>query len=194
MGNSPSTTAVPALCVAIGARELASHLDATQQAPPPLGAAARALLTLAAAGCLFPSAALLPRHLRRRAAAAGGAGDRRLPGHVVPFTTLCVSAGLLQFLLFVAPGAGGVADRAAARAVGLAALQAVPAVSTASFFLSMLQIIVGHIRAGGEGGGGAVAADGAIGVGAPVVRILNEAVTTATAALLLLTVIAVCFI
>ncbi|CAN6172927.1 unnamed protein product [Urochloa humidicola] len=102
---------------------------------------------------------------------------------------MCVSAGLLQYLLFVAPGAGGVVDRAAARAVGVAALHAVPAVSTASFFLSILQIIVGHIRAGGEGGGGgAVAGDGPI--GAPVVGILAKA---ATAVLLFLTAIAVCF-
>ncbi|CAL5037379.1 unnamed protein product [Urochloa decumbens] len=202
MGNSISATAaVPALCTAIGALELANHLDATQrtgagaaaahQAPPPLGTAARAFLPVAAAGCLCASVAQLHRQLRRRACSAEGAADRRLPWHVA-FATLCASAGFLQLLLFVAPGGpGGVADRAAARAVGLAALGGVPAVSAVSFFLGMLLIIVGHIRAGGEGGGGAVAGEGPI--EAPVVRILANAATASTAVLLCLTAIAVCF-
>ncbi|CAL5043989.1 unnamed protein product [Urochloa decumbens] len=190
MGNSASAAAVPALCFAVGALELANHLDPTQQAgagagaaaaaqaPPPLGDAARAFLPLAAAGGFFASVALLFRHLRR-------AGNQRVPGYVA--FPLCASAGLL----IVAPAQGGVVDRAAARAVGLAALGAVPAVSAVTFFLGMLLVIVGHIRAGGEGGGGAVARDGPI--GAPVVRILAKAATAATAALFCLTAIAVCF-
>jgi len=61
--------------------------------------------------------------------------------------------------LFVAqaPGGGGAED-GAARDLGLAALRELPAAATATFFLGILLIIVGHIRAGGEGGGGAVAA------------------------------------
>ncbi|CAN6172928.1 unnamed protein product [Urochloa humidicola] len=188
--NSPSAAAVRALCVALGAFHLANHLNPTHQAgagaqaPPPLGDAVRALLPLAAAGGFFASVAHLPLHLRR-------ADNRRLPGHVA--FGLCASASLL---IGVLPAQGGVVDRTAARAVGLAALGAVPAVSTASFFLSMLQIIVGHIRAGGEGGGGgAVAGDGPIGVGVPAVGILSKAATAATAALLFLTaIVAVCFI
>ncbi|CAL5046636.1 unnamed protein product [Urochloa decumbens] len=184
MGNSPSAAAVPALCAALGAFHLANHLDPQQQtgagtAPPPLGDAARAFLPVAALGGFCASVALLFRHIRR-------AGNQRLPGHVA--FPLCASAGLL----IVAPAQGGVVDRAAARALGLAALRAVPGASAASFFLGMLLIIVGHIRAGGEGGGGAVAGDGPI--GAPVVRILAKAAMAATVALLFLTAIAVCFI
>ncbi|CAN6202174.1 unnamed protein product [Urochloa humidicola] len=187
MGNSPSATAVPALCFAVGALELANHLDPQQQqagagtAAAPLGGAARTFLPLVALGSFCASVALLHSHLRR----AGN--QRRLPEYVA--FPLCASAGSL--IAALAPAQGGV-DRDAARALGLAALRAVPAVSAVTFFLGMLLVIVGHIRAGGEGGGGAaVAGEGPI--GAHVLRILTKAATASTAALLCLTAIAVCF-
>ncbi|RLN12893.1 hypothetical protein C2845_PM09G05900 [Panicum miliaceum] len=191
MGNAISSAAAPALCAAFTALELFNLLDpqrtgagstAADRAPalrgavrafPPLAAAAWGLSLLA----FFASVAFIYSHLRRAgAAAAAGAGNRRLP-ELVTFT-LCASAGFLQFLLFVVQAPGGV-DDGAARALGLAALRALPAAATATFFLGILLIIVGHIRAGGEGGGGAVAgvlAKMAIGAAAGLVCLMATAV------------------
>ncbi|RCV20683.1 hypothetical protein SETIT_4G076400v2 [Setaria italica] len=169
MGNSISA-AGPALCAAIGAIELVHFLDpqrtgartaAAAQAPA-LGSVVRAFLPLSAAwGFFITSVALMYRHHLQRAGAAA-AGNRRQSERVR--FMLCASLGFLEFFLFVVQAPGGVgADHDVARELGRAALRALPAAATATFFLSMLLIIVGHIRAGGEGGGGAVAGDGPIG-------------------------------
>lgn len=100
---------------------------------------------MAATATLFSSVAFMYRHLHRAAAAAAGAGTRRLL-EVVTFI-MCAAVGLLEFFLFVQP-AGGVD-------LGMAAVDALPAAATVTFFLGMTLIIV-HIRAGGEGGGGAI--------------------------------------
>ncbi|KAF8783949.1 hypothetical protein HU200_000124 [Digitaria exilis] len=198
MGNSVSV-AVPVLCVAISALELAILLDpqrtpsGTQQAPPPLRGAIWAFLPLPAVGALFASVALVYLHFYR-AAAATAAGHRRLPELVV--FMLCASVAFLHFFLFVqeAPAPGGVDyGHEAARELGLAALRALPAAATASFFLGMMLIIVGHIRAGGEGGGGAVAVAGHGPIEAPVVGILVKVASAMAAALVLLMGMAVLF-
>ena len=166
MGNAISSAAAPALCAAFTALELVNLLQVPQQGAgttaaaeaPAIRGAVRAFLPLAAAGGFFTSVALVYRHLHHAGATAtAGAGNRRPPG--LATFTLCASVGLLELLLFVAqaPGGGGAED-GAARDLGLAALRALPAAATATFFLGILLIIVGHIRAGGEGGGGAVAA------------------------------------
>jgi hypothetical protein len=90
--------------------------------------------------------------------AGAGIGRRSISGLVM--FLLCVSAGTLEFIVFgQAAGAGGGADHGA---LSLAALRALPATATATFFLGMMLIIVAHVRAGGEGGGGAVSEDGPI--------------------------------
>lgn len=173
MGNSISTATIPALCagVAISAVELVHFLDpqlgagaAEAAQAPALGSAFRwAFLPLSAAWGFFTTSVALTyrRHLQRAGAADAG-GNRRLSERV-PFM-LCASAGLLEFFLFVEqiPGGGVVDPSAAARELGRAALGALPYAATATFFLSMLMVIVGHIRAGGEGGGTFVAGNGPI--------------------------------
>jgi hypothetical protein len=188
MGNTISSAAAPALCAAFTALELVNLLDphrtgagtrAADRAPA-LRGAVRAFLPLAAAGGFFTCVALIYRHLHHAlAAAAAGAGNPRLP-ELVTFT-LCASAGFLQFLLFVLQAPGGV-DDGAARELGLAALRGLPAAATATFFLGILLIIVGHIRAGGEGGGGAVAG------------VLVKMAVGAAAGLVCLMALAVCFV
>ncbi|KAF8695693.1 hypothetical protein HU200_037353 [Digitaria exilis] len=202
MGNSVSV-AVPVLCTAISALELAIHLDpqltaastaaaAAQQAPPPLRSAIWAFLPLPAAGALFASVALVYLHFYR-AAAATAAGHRLLPELVV--FMLCASVGFLHFFLFVQETPDGVVAyvHGAARELGLAALRVLPPVATASFFLGMLLIIVGHIRAGGEGGGGAVAVARHGPIEAPVVGLLVTIASAVAVALVLLMGMAVLF-
>ncbi|KAJ1253936.1 hypothetical protein BS78_K151100 [Paspalum vaginatum] len=76
------------------------------------------------------------------------------------FTVLCTATGALHLFFFVLQPAGGVGD---VRALGLAAARALPVSAVACFFLGMVLIILAHIRAGGEGGGGAFGvADGQI--------------------------------
>ncbi|KAJ1258472.1 hypothetical protein BS78_10G078000 [Paspalum vaginatum] len=155
MGN-----AAAALGAAISAAGLVNLRDpqpgataaAAQGAPLPHGGG-RELFLLAATGGLLTAAALTYRHVHH-----AGAGNRRLPGPLA--FMLCTSAGALQFLVFVVQPAGG-ADPGdhAARALGLAARGALPAAAACSFYLGMLLIVTGHIRAGGEGGGGVVAGD-----------------------------------
>jgi hypothetical protein len=194
MGNAISSAAAPALCAAFTALELVNLLDpqrtgagtaAAARAPAIRGAAPAFLPLPAAAGGLLllaflASVAFFYSHLRRAAAAAAaGAGNRRLP-ELVTFA-LCASAGFLQFVLFVLQAPGGV-DHGAARELGLAALRALPTAATATFFLGILLIIVGHIRAGGEGGGGAVAG------------VLAKMAVGAAAGLFCLMTTAVCFV
>ena len=118
-------------------------------------------LTLVAAGGLYAAVALIYRHVHQaEAAAAAGAGNRRrLSGGVV--VLLIAAASLLEFSLFVQEGASAVD---VVGALGLAAFRALPAAATATFFWGMvlMLIVVAHVRAGGEGGGGAVAGDGQI--------------------------------
>ena len=187
MGNAISSAAAPALCAAFTALELVNLLAPQQGAGATAAAeasairgAVRAFLPLAAAAGFFTSVALIYRQLHHAGAvAAAGAGNPRLP-ELVTFT-LCASAGFLQFVLFVLEAPGGV-DHGAARALGLAALRALPAAATATFFLGILLIVVGHIRAGGEGGGGAVAG------------VLAKMAVGAAAGLFCLMTTAVCFV
>ena len=156
------------LCLAFAALELSTFLDSqcgastgtTTCAEAPLfHSAAEVLPPLAAVVVLFVAVALTYRHLSHRHAyaipkAGAGNGRRSISGLVM--FLLCVSAGTLEFIVFGGQAAGGGADHGA---LGLAALGALPAAATATFFLGMMLIIVAHVRAGGEGGGGAVAAD-----------------------------------
>ncbi|CAN6178898.1 unnamed protein product [Urochloa humidicola] len=191
MGNA-IPAAAPALCTAVGAVELfcllfpqpGAYTTAQAQA---LRSAVRAFLPLAAAGGLFTSVLLIYRHFRGAADAA--ARNRRLSEILA---LLFASAGLLYFFLFVAQapaGAGGVDPAgAAARELGLAALRALPAAAAVTFYLGMLLIIIRHIRAGGEGGGGAVAGNGP--VEAPAAGLLDKMAIGAAAGLVCLMAIA----
>ncbi|CAN6178897.1 unnamed protein product [Urochloa humidicola] len=144
------------LFLAIAALELFSFLDpqigvgttASAQQAPLLDIAAEVWMpctSAAAAGFLFVigTVAFTYHHLSH-----AGAGNRRLSGLVM--FMLCVSVGTLDYVLF-AQAVGGAAQ---ARALGLAALRALPAASVAAFFWGMMLVFVAHVRAGGEGGGG----------------------------------------
>ncbi|KAG2621565.1 hypothetical protein PVAP13_3NG254656 [Panicum virgatum] len=160
MGNAISAAAA-ALWAAITAVELVNILDphsGAQSLQPPHGKV-RDLLMLAATGGLFTAATFIYRQVRRvhRAGGAGNGADNRRLSDL--FALLCASAGALEFFIFVQPASGSGTDAGEqARALGLAALRALPAAATATFFLAMMLIVVRHIRAGGEGGGGVVAA------------------------------------
>ncbi|KAJ1258476.1 hypothetical protein BS78_10G078400 [Paspalum vaginatum] len=113
----------------------------------------QSLLTLAAAGALYTAVARVYRHLHEAEAAAAAAAAHRLSG-LVTFVLLA-AAGLLEFLLLAQRAGGGDVDGdAARRALGRAALSALPAAATATFFWGIMLLFVAHIRAGGEGGGG----------------------------------------
>ncbi|CAL5046635.1 unnamed protein product [Urochloa decumbens] len=181
-----AAAAVPALCTAISAAQLIRLLDlhpgggtaaAATQAQA-LGSAVRAFLPLVATGGLFTAVTLIHRHFRG-AAAAVNAGNQRRQSEMLTLL-LCVSAGLLYFVLFVAQAPGGGVDDpagAAVREIGLAALRALPAAATVTFYLGMLLIIIRHIRAGGEGGGTAAGllAKMAIGAAAGLVCLMAVA-------------------
>ncbi|KAK3131871.1 hypothetical protein QOZ80_6AG0512640 [Eleusine coracana subsp. coracana] len=128
-------------------------------------AAAATLALLAAVSLVF-------RHLHH-----AQAGDRRLSEPVA--FTLCASAGILQYVLFVQKPAGFVIDVGArARALGLAAARALPVAATVSFFLAVALVLVVHVRGGGaRGRGGAVAGDD------PVVQVLSKMAVEAAAVL-----------
>jgi len=137
---------------------------------------------LVAAGGLYAAVALIYRHVHQaEAAAAAGAGNRRrLSGGVVVLLIAAVS--LLEFSLFVQEGASAVD---VVGALGLAAFRALPAAATATFFWGMvlMLIVVAHVRAGGEGGGGALVGDGQI---QATVRLATEMAFAAAAALVCL--------
>ncbi|KAJ1258475.1 hypothetical protein BS78_10G078300 [Paspalum vaginatum] len=195
MENEVSAAAAAALGAAISAVNLrglqygggGAAAAPAQGAPPLLHGGNRELLLLTTTGVLFTAAGHTYRHVRQ-----AGAGNRRLPG-VLTFT-LCASAGALEYLVFVLPpvGDGGGADPGdqAARALGLAARGALPAAATVTFYMGMLLIVVRHIRAGGEGGGGVVAGDEPI--RAPV-GVLVKMAWAAAAALVCLSIMAVAF-
>uniref|UniRef100_A0A0A9BZY9 Uncharacterized protein n=1 Tax=Arundo donax TaxID=35708 RepID=A0A0A9BZY9_ARUDO len=184
---SPFAVAVADLCAAITAIEIFNFLTpqpcagTTASTPtPPLDIAALAVfLPLAATTvALHAAVGLIYRHLHRAgpAAAGAGAGARRI-SELVAF--MCAAVGFLEILLLVQP-AGGVDGGAQARALGMAAVDALPAAATATFFLGMI-LIIAHIRAGGEGGGGAVADNRP--VPAPGVELLRKMALGAAAVL-----------
>jgi hypothetical protein len=187
MVNAASAAGFVDLCAGLVALEIFSFLDPQPgagtapwaQAPPPDDSALGLLVPLGAAGLLLTAVALIYRRLSH---AAVPAADRRMPG-VVNFV-LCVSAGVLHLSFFVQP-AGGADHVARARALGLAALRALPAAATATYFWGMMLIIVAHVRAGGEGGGGAGAGAGHGEVQGPV-RILTNIALGAAAGLVFL--------
>ncbi|XP_066371104.1 uncharacterized protein [Miscanthus floridulus] len=191
MGNAISTAAVPALCAAMSAVELANLLGPLPGASttvaaqaPPLHSGVRDLLLLASAAGFSVSVTFIYRHVLHQ-----DAGNRRLP-EIVSFMS-CVCAGVLQFFLFVrAPGGADVDHGEQARALGLAALRVLPAAATVTFLGTML-IVAAHIRAGGEGGGGAVAVAGEEPMQAPVgLRFLSRMALAAAAGLVCLMAIA----
>ncbi|RCV20679.1 hypothetical protein SEVIR_4G074000v4 [Setaria viridis] len=133
-------------------------------------------LTLVAAGGLYAAVALVYRSLHQAEAAGAGGGDRR-PSDLVAF--IFAAAGVLEYFLFVDD----------VGALGLAAARVLPAASIGTFFLGMVLIILVHIRAGGEGGCGAVVGDGPI--QAPV-WIITKMAFAAAAGLVALMAIALC--
>ncbi|XP_025812755.1 uncharacterized protein LOC112890114 isoform X1 [Panicum hallii] len=174
------------LFLAVTALELFSFLDTQTGAgaatPALLDGTAEVWLPAAAALTLIvATVAFMYHHLSRAAVPVAGAASRRLSGLVIP--VLCASAGTLDYVLFL-QAAGGADGGAQARALGLAALRALPAAATAAFFLGMMLIVViAHVRAGGEGGGGAGA--GVRPVQGPV-RVLTNMAFGAAAALVFL--------
>ncbi|XP_062227548.1 uncharacterized protein LOC133925815 [Phragmites australis] len=142
------------------------------QASPLDGAVLQVLLPLAVMEALFTAVAfhLPPRAPRRRR----GVGNRGL-SELVAFI-LCLAVCLLEFFLFVQPS-GGVDGGAQARALGLAAVRALPASATVTFFLGMALIYL-HVGTGGgrAGGNGPVPE--------PAVRLLTETTLEAAAALI----------
>lgn len=196
MGNAISAAGA-ALCAAVSAVDLANYLNARQgastrvhahaQAPPPRHSGVRDLLLLTSAAGLSASVAFTYRHVRR-----GAGGNRRLPESVS--FMLCMCAGVLQSLLFPrAPGGADVDHGEQARVLGLAALHVLPGAATVTFFLGTMLIVAGHIRAGGEGGGGAMEIAGEEPIQAPLglIRLLSRMALAAAAGLIFLMVIAV---
>ncbi|OQU76016.1 LOW QUALITY PROTEIN: hypothetical protein SORBI_3010G075800 [Sorghum bicolor] len=190
MVTAVSAAAVVDLCAAFIALDIFTFLDPQLGADPSaeeaalLDSAVELLLPLAALGTLATGITVIYRHLQHSAAAAAGAaGSRRLYRF---FAILCASAGTLEFFFFPAGSAGGNFG-AQARALGLVAARVLPAAAAATFFLGMALIIVSHIRAGGEGGGGAFAGDGHI---QGAVSFLTKTAFAAAAALIWLTALA----
>ena len=194
MGNAISAAAVPALCASMSAVELTNLLDPLPGASTTVAAQApllhsglRDLLLLASAAGFSVSVTFIYRHVLHQ-----DAGNRRLP-EIASFMS-CVCAGVLQFFLFVrAPGGADVDHGEQARALGLAALRVLPSAATVTFFLGTMLIVAAHIRAGGEGGGGAaVAVAGEEPMQAPVgLRLLSRMALAAAAGLVCLMAIAV---
>ncbi|KAG2615939.1 hypothetical protein PVAP13_3NG064150 [Panicum virgatum] len=170
----------------------ASATTASPQASAPVGDF-QIFQMLVAAGALYAAVALICRHLHQArqaeatAAAAAGADNRRLSGGVV--ILLIAAASLLEFSLFVqGVPPGGAVD--VVGALGLAAFRALPAAATATFFWGMMLIVVAHVRAGGEGGGGALAGEGQI--QGPVWLITKMALAAAAALVCLMATAMLC--
>ncbi|CAL5046632.1 unnamed protein product [Urochloa decumbens] len=198
MVNSASAAGFIDLCAGIMALEIFFFLDpqsgagtAPSAQGPPLGSTAVELwLLLDAAGTLLTSVALIYRHMSRAAGPAAGTANRPLSRIVIFF--LCVSAGVLDIVFFVAQPSVGVNRAAQARALGLGALRALPTAATATFFWGAMLIVVAHVRAGGEGGGGAVAGSGFFGAiqGPMRIRVLTNIALGAVAGLVFLAIVA----
>ncbi|XP_066375410.1 uncharacterized protein [Miscanthus floridulus] len=193
------------LCLAFATLELFTFLypqcgagtgTTTSAEAPLLHSAAEVFPPLAAVVVLFIAVALNYHHLTGRRVVAvpvAGAGNgRRSISRLVMFA-LCVSAGTLEFIVFGQATGGGAEDHggAQARALAMAALRALPAAATGTFFSGMSLIIVAHVHAGGEGGGtGAVAGDELI---QGLLRLLTKVVVGAAAALVGLIAMALTF-
>jgi hypothetical protein len=161
------TATLAVLCVASAAIDLFPFLEllsrsgtsaCTRAATASDDAVVQVLLPLAATASLFSGVAVIHLH---------HAGNKRLP-ELATFV-LCGAAGVLQFTLFVQPSGGAVDDDVGgvlARALGRAALDALPAGAAAVFFLG-ITLVIAHIRAGG--GGGAVHKKIALGAAAALV-------------------------
>ncbi|TVU04263.1 hypothetical protein EJB05_50167, partial [Eragrostis curvula] len=155
-----SDAAVVAIFSAIAAVLLVGSLDhqlpapAYTEAPTTLRGKVQVPLAETATVAFFASAGYVFRHLPHAAAA----GRNRRLSEVVTFS-LCASAGVLQYVLFVQPPEG-VAINIDVRALGLAAARALPAAAALTFFLGMALVMV-QVRAG-RGGRGGVAGDGAV--------------------------------
>ncbi|CAL5037370.1 unnamed protein product [Urochloa decumbens] len=199
MVNSASAAGFINLCAGFMALEIffflhpqsgaarAGTTPPSAQAPPLDSTAVELWLPLAAAGTLLTSVAFIYHHLIMSRAAAA---NRRL-SEVVIFL-LCVSVGVLDIFFFVAQPADGVDRGAQARALGHGALRALPTAAAANFFWGIMLIIVAHVRAGGEGGGGAVAGAGFFGAiqGGMCIRVLTKIALGAAAGLVFLAIVA----
>ncbi|KAL6606824.1 hypothetical protein ACP70R_042477 [Stipagrostis hirtigluma subsp. patula] len=185
MLNAAPDVALAALCAAIIAAEHLGQPGAGTTASteaPPLNGAVQVVPPMAATVALFTAVALIYRRLRH---AAAGAGNRRF-WDLVTFI-LCAAAGILEFFLFVQPAGGMVDGGALARALAGAAVRALPAAATVTFFLAMSLIFV-RVRAG-EGGdeGGCAAGDGPI---QAAEKLLTKTTLGAAAALIILMAVA----
>jgi len=188
-------SAFAALCLALAfaALDLFTFLDSqggagTMTSAPLLDIAAELLSPLGALGALCVAVALTYHHLSRRrrhaaaAPVAAGAGNERPAISGLVIFVLCVSAGTLEFIVFGhgqaagGGGGGGAGHGVHAHALGLAALRALPAAATATFFLGMMLIIIAHVRAGGA----VVAGDATI---QGLLRVLTKVAAGAAAAL-----------
>ncbi|CAN6178893.1 unnamed protein product [Urochloa humidicola] len=188
-----------ALVVSTIAVQLPSFLDPSATAtatsaeaepsPPPLdGAALQILLPFVVMEALFAAAPFLYRRHAHRAApaladgAGSGGGDRRL-AELVAFIA-CVAVALLEHFLFIRPTGGAAAvdgsGAQARRALGLAALRALPASAAATFFLGVA-LVYAHLA----GGNRPVPEPAAV-------RILAEMTFDAAAALMGIMAVAVC--
>ncbi|PUZ61778.1 hypothetical protein GQ55_4G304600 [Panicum hallii var. hallii] len=173
MAARPLRVAAVALCASTIAVHLSSVLDPSAttaatpvEASPPLdGAVLQVLLPFIVMEALFAAGPFVYRHALHGA----GAGNRRLT-ELVAFI-LCVVVGFLEFFLFVQPAGGAVDGGAQARALGLAALRALPASATATFFLGVALV---HAHVGGGDGP----------LPEPAVRFLTEMTLEAAAALI----------
>jgi hypothetical protein len=160
--------------------------SAAQAASASVGEFEILVALVVAVGAFYAAVALIYRHIHQ-AEAAAGAGNRPLSDRMTFVVLLAVAAaGLLEFFLFVQVVPCAVDDIVGA--LGLAAFRALPAAALATFFLGMMLIIVAHVRAGGEGGGGGVfVGDGQI---QGAVSILTKTAFAAAAGLFFLMVIA----
>ncbi|KAL6606826.1 hypothetical protein ACP70R_042479 [Stipagrostis hirtigluma subsp. patula] len=181
---STDLVAVAAMGAAIAAVELFNLLDQSSAGTmasahaPPLDIAVQTLLPLSVTVAFFTAIALIYQHLHH--AATHGGGDRRL-SELVPFV-LCASAGILDFFFFcVTPAGGMVDDGALVRAFSMAAVQALPAAATVTFFLAVA-LVFAHVRAGGGGDGGFLGGNAP--APAPAVRLLTKTTLGAGAVLL----------
>ncbi|CAL5037381.1 unnamed protein product [Urochloa decumbens] len=191
--------AVSAMIASTIAVQLPSFLDpsatataisakAAEPSPPLDAAVLQILLPFAVMEALFAAVPFLYRRAAAAAAAADGAGAgnnrRRLRlSELVSFIS-CVAVSLLEHFLFTRRAGGAAAADGGAvqarRALGLAALRALPASAAATFFLGVA-LLYAHLA----GGNRPVPEPAAV-------RILTEMTLEAAAALIGIMVTAVC--
>ncbi|KAK3131872.1 hypothetical protein QOZ80_6AG0512670 [Eleusine coracana subsp. coracana] len=141
---------------------LLEQMQSTQAATT-FGGAVQVFLPLAASLALFAAVSVIHIHLHH-------AAEKRV-SELVLFV-LCTAVGILEFFLLVLP-AGGV--NGGGSALGGASAAVV-------FFLG-ITLVIAHIRAGGEGGGGAVEVADGPRVSVPVVLLKKIALGAAIALL-----------